>query len=456
MKKVVAIFALILVIAQAGEGFINKKGKEIRESNGYFSIYTKYNGIEKRTPLLQAFFGIDVDNDPSTGKNGKDVRISLIFLPLIQSVDIGPILALAFAMKVIRIGEEIKNGEFEVSFSGIVASHEFKIGYYSPEGKEIPRELREVIWVIPYIFYEKDLEFYINLEPVFDGENENLTVIIEFDDKKLLIDYFPAGASMIKISPNIALNMFNFSIERYAELRQKIRIRYIDDIAVNLTIDNLPDKMSFSLSFSIEEKRLDYSASDTFNSTLTIELQNFDFIIKMEYLPTRLTAVSGENYLYIYIDEERTKFIIENPSAYLMVTNLSGESIIQWKIAQDGYIRVDGFKGLKIEIEARQDDVYFKTSSIHEAEHFEIRWNISVPGYVAIDTNNESLSRYLFNLSIANTFGIFIEARSIVAENFTVSWQKEIPIFYTQGYFKFFESIVFKIMINGIWYDVFG
>ncbi len=467
MKKIIAILILILLLAPApfGSSFLNKRnkfGENSRiKSNGYFSIYTKYNGIEKYTPLLQSFFGIDVDNNASTGKNGKDIRISLIFLPLIQSIDVGPILTLAFAMKIVRIGEEIKNGEMEVSFSGVMASHRFKIGYYSPENEEIPVELREVIWIIPYIFYEKDPEFYINIEPVFDGENKNLSVIVEFDEKKFFIDYFPAAESMIKISPNFSINMINFSIERYAELKQKIRMRYLDEIAINLTVDNLPDKMSFSISFSREEKRFDYMADDTFNSTLIIEYQDFDFVMKIEYLPTRLTTVFNESgCFYIYIDEKKTTFIIanaiENPTSYFLITNLTGEGIIQWKISQEGYIKVYGFKGLKVEIKAEADDVYLKTFSVHQAEHFEIDWNLSVPGYVFIDTDNETLSQYSFNFSIANTIGILLEIKSMVAENFKVTWQKEIPVFYKEGYFKFLEELIFKIMINGIWYDVFG
>ncbi|MEM2508846.1 MAG: hypothetical protein QW673_01435 [Candidatus Thermoplasmatota archaeon] len=465
MKKIIAVLILLLMIAPAGSGFVNKKGyfKEFKKakSNGYFSIYTKYNGIEKYTSLLQSFFGIDVDNNHSTGENGKDIRISLIFLPLIQSIDIGPILTVAFAMKVIRMGDEIKNGEFEISFSGLISSHQIRIGYYSPEKEEIPKEIREVVWVFPYIFYKKDPEFYINIEPIFDGENSNLSVIVEFDEKKLFIDYFPAASSLIKISPNVSLNKINFSIERNAEIKQKIRFRYLDNFAVNLTIDNLPNKMSFSISFSKDEKRFDYMANDTFNSTLIVEFGNFDFIIKMEYLPKRLTAVFNESgYFYIYIDEKKTTFVIadaiENPKNYFMITNLTGESTIHWKISQEGYLKVDGFKGLKIEIKAEKENIYLKTFSIHQAGHFEIAWNLSIPGYIFIDTNNETLSHYSFNFSIANTFGILIEIKSMVAENFKVTWQKEIPIFHKEGYFILLEELIFKIMINGIWYDVFG
>ncbi|MBC7081732.1 MAG: hypothetical protein H5T44_05785 [Thermoplasmatales archaeon] len=464
MKRMIAILILILLLSPVGSSFLIKKRVAERNGikpNGYFLIYTRYNGIEKYTPLLQSFFGIDIDNNASTGENGKDIRISLIFLPLIQSIEIGPVLTLAFAMKVIRMGEEIKNGEIEISFSGAISSHKFKIGCYSPENEEMPKEIREVFWIIPYVFYQKDPEFYINIEPLFDGENKNLTAIVEFDEKKLFIDYFPAVESMIKISPNLSLNMINFSIERNAELKQKIRMRYLDEIAVNLTIEDIPEKMSFSVSFSRDEKRFDYMANDTFNSTLIIEFQDFDFIMRMEYLPTRLTSIFNESgYFYIYIDEKKTTFIlanaIENPSSYFLITNLTGESTIQWKISSEGYIKVDGFKGLKTEIKMEAENIYLKTFSIHQAQHFEIAWNLSVPGYIFIDTDNETLSQYSLNFSIAKIFGILIEIKSLVAEDFRITWQKEVPIFHKEGYFRILEELIFKVMINGTWYDVFG
>ena len=129
-----------------------------------FSIYTNYNGVEKYTPVLQSIFkGIDVDDNPSTGENGMDIKVSVFILPLIQPTDAGWILTVSFALKVIRLDDEIKNGEFEICFGGAISyagMHRFKIGYYSPENEEIPREIREVVTVVPYLFYSKNPEFY--------------------------------------------------------------------------------------------------------------------------------------------------------------------------------------------------------------------------------------------------------------------------------------------------------
>ena len=42
------------------------------------------------------------------------------------------------------------------------------------------------------------------------------------------------------------------------------------------------------------------------------------------------------------------------------------------------------------------------------------------------------------------------------AEDFRVSWQASIPIFTKEGTIDFGSLEKFAIMLNGIWYDVFG
>lgn len=433
-----------------------------------FYIHTKYDGIEKDTPVLQSIFsGIDVDDDPSTGVNGKDVKVSIIALPLIQQTDVGFVFTLSLALKVIRLGDEIKNGEFEITFGGSITFngvHHFKIGYYSADGEEIPRELREVVTIVPYIFYDKDPEFYINIEPVFDNGNENVSAILaysnaNFGDHTIIIDYFPALDTMIKVTPSIGINKFGFSIERYTDIEQTIRMRYIGEMAINLTIEDIPREMAFSLSFA--ENYFEYEASDEFNASLIIEYREMEFVMKIEYLPRHLIAqFDSEGYFYINVDERKTKFIVanalENPTMYFSVTNLTGESIVRWNIGGEGYLTIDGFTGLQIEIKFEMGEVYFKIYSILQTEHFKISWNLSIPGYVFIDSNNEWLSFYSFNFTIGDVFGILIEANFIRANNYRVEWQTSTPFFTTDGEFDFVGNITFAIMLNGTWYYLFS
>ncbi|HEC77448.1 MAG TPA: hypothetical protein ENI33_09385 [Thermoplasmatales archaeon] len=445
---------------------VNKKIKlnVLKPNQIGFAIHTKYNGIEKDSTILDAIFsGIDIDNNPSTGVNGKDVRVSIILLPLIQQIDIGWILTFSIALKVIRMGEELKYGDFEIYFKGNIfysVSHTFKIGYYSPQNEEIPREIREVVTIVPYIFYEKNPEFYINLEPVFDDGNQNLSVIMEYSNTqnhKVMIDYFPAANSMIKISPDISLKKLNISIERFADVEQTIKIRYEDNFGINITVEDIPVRMAFTLGFS--ENYFEYIASDEFNATLVIEYRGVEFCIKLEYLPRHLISNFGEGYIYVYINERKTKFTvcndIDSPTNYLSISNLTGEATIQWKGEQEGYIIVDGFKGLELEIYSETSLTHFLLYSILKAEHFEIRWNISLQGYIFIDTNWEWLSFYSLNITIDDVFGVLIESNLLRADDFNVAWQTIPPIFQIDGEIDFIGDITFSIMLNGIWYDVF-
>jgi len=314
---------------------------------------------------------------------------------------------------------------------------------------------------VPYIFYEKDPEFYIYVEPIFDEGNQNLSVILEYSNlgsHKLMIDYYPAVKTMVKVSPNVGINKFNIAIERFASIEQTIRMRYEGNMAINLTMEDIPQAMNFSLGFS--ENYFEYEASDEFNTTLMIEVFGLEYYTIIEYLPRHLKAqFMEEGYLYIYVNQRKTKFIISNdlekPTTYFSITNLTGEATIQWGIGKEGYFRIDGLKGIKMETKLQMGSIYLKIYSIVKAKHFDINWNLSVPGYVFVDTNMEWLSFYSFNFSIDNTFGILIEANSLKAEDFMAEWETEFPFFNKSGEIQFVGNITFAIMLNGTWYYVF-
>lgn len=477
MRKIIIIIASILLFPSTSNVALNKiieneerlEAKSIEfynvenesKMNGIF-IYTKYNGIEKTTPILEAIFnGIDVDNDESTGIDGKDIKISIFILPHIQKLDGKWILAISLALKVIRLGEEIKKGEIEITFEGNFAHekfHHIKIGYYSKQGEEIPKEIRIVYTVLPYLFYEKNPEFYINMEPVFEGKNYNISLIAEYGNEvnhRLTIEYYPAVLSIIKISPDISFRYYNFSIIRFAEEEQAIKITYSAKKTILLSLENLPKEISFTIGYG---EYFEYKASREFNASLVVEFKEYMVAMKIYYLPRHLVARSGENYLSIYINSIKTKFIIcndlEMPTSYFSIKNLSGETTLRWLGGKEGYIAIDGMKGVEIEIFSKKD-ISLKFFSVQKAKHFIIKWNISSKGYVFVDTNWEWLSFYSFNLTIDNIFGILIEANLLKAENFTVSWQRVPPSFVREGKIDFIGDITFAIMFNGVWYRVF-
>lgn len=431
-----------------------------------FKIYTRYNGIEKETPILQSIFkGIDVDNNASTGENGKDIKVSIIVLPYIDNVNGSLIFAISFALKVIRLGEEIKNGELELYFKGALSyngMHNFVVGFYSPPNEELPRELREVITVVPYLLYDKDPEFYINVEPVFENGYSNLSAVLQYSNRekhKVIIDYLPAVDTLIKVSPNLALNSLSLAIERMAGAEETIRIRYYGNTNVSLTLEDIPQEMAFTIKFM--ESYFEYKASDEFNASLIIELLGMDICMKIEYLPRHLIAqLAGEGQIYIFVNQRKTRFILadnlEEPTMSLTIGNLSGEAILRWMVGSEGFIGIDGMKGLQAELKMNMNELHFRMFSCLKAEHFIIEWNISLAGYIEIDTDWEWLSYYSFNLTVDDVFGILIEAGFLRAQDYRVEWNTMPPSFITTGEIDFIGDIVFAIMFNGVWYYVFS
>lgn len=431
-----------------------------------FFIRTIFNDIEKNSPVLEAMVsGIDIDNNPSTGDNGKDLKVTVIVLPLIQETDIGWVLSVHVALKIIRLGDEIKTGELEVCLGGHVdinGEQQFRIGYYSPANQEIPREIREVVTIVPYFNYEHDPEFYFNIEPVFEDGTQDLSVILEYGNDivgrhNVMLDYFPAVTTLVKLSPHLERQQIEVNLERTTDVEQTLRLQYDGSVSVNVTLEDIPNAMEFTMGFS--EAYFEYTANDEFDITMIVEMEEVAYLLSVEYLPRNFKIQFGfEGYLDVTSDSGISRFIfandLEQPSSYLLLTNLTGRAIVQWSIAANGSIIIDGFAGLHAEFYINSGSVYFRSYAELQSEHFEMIWNIAIPGFVSIDTNWQWVSEYSFNMSLGNIFGVLIESSFLRANNYEVSWQTEIPFFSKTGTLELSNVNTFNIMINGIWYSV--
>ncbi len=478
MKWIIVFLAFILLFPSVGINFnhniysnynvttyttsynqiVIDKTKNNNDNDFYFYFYTNYDGIEKISPIIEAINGIDVDNNSETGKNGKDIKIALLILPYIQKLDEKWVLAISFALKIIRLGEEIKEGKLIAYFSGLIPyqgkQHNIKLGYCSKE--EIPKEIRIVLTVLPYILYEEQPEIYINVEPIFDGDYKNLSIILEYDKGKTLIGYYPACPTIIRFSRSE--DKMGLAVERRTYAKQTIKISYEGTIGVNLTLENIPKRIAFTIGYG--ENYFEYEAEEEFNASLIIEIFGQKGCVKIEYLPRHLIVNFGkEGYIYLYIDEKKTKFLVcddlVSPSISLSIYNLSGEAELQWVAGREGYISIKGFKGMETEFFANKENIYFRMFSQLKAENFVMGWNISSMGYISFDTNWEWLCFYSLNLTIDKVFGVLVEANMLRAEDFKVSWNAIPPSFQKTGKIEFIGDFIFSIMLNGKWYDVF-
>jgi hypothetical protein len=432
-----------------------------------FYISTIYNGLAKQTSVLESMLeGIDVDDDPGTGVDGKDVRVSVFALPVPQLVDDGYVLTIHAALKVVRLGDEIKDGEFELCFGGTVnfnGAHQFRIGYYSAENEEIPRELREVVTIVPYLLYDQQPEFYLNIEPVFDGARQDVSAVLNYERAgvgahAIMVDYFPAANTMVHVVPNLNLQDIGIEISREAAGEQTIRFRYEGAFAVNLTIEDLPEEMTFSV--SLGERSFDYTASDEFNISMTVETAGADYLVRVEYIPCHFGVDFGtEGQMTLVTENRNTAFIIANdfyePTSYFMLTNLTGEVIIRWHLGLAGHLMIDGFAGTLLEAQTTAGALVFKAEAAVTTEHFALAWDIGMSGEVSFDTGNEWVGSYRFNLTYDDLFGLLIEASMLRANDWRVSWQTAPPSFNKTGTIEFGHLDCFDVMLNGIWHHVF-
>lgn len=325
------------------------------------------------------------------------------------------------------------------------------------KGEDLPKEERLVFTVVPYLFYDKEPEYYISLEPVFDEKPSNISIFGEYVGKGhqyIQIDFNPGISSMIKFVPNTKLGKAGISIERFASQETTIKMTYKGKFNADLIIEKLPFSMSFNISFS--NKHFEYDSNDEFNVSMIVENMESSIAAKIIYLPRHIVLDGGlDGYINIFINNRKTKLIlydrIQKSSAFFEISNLTGNITLQWKIGLQGYIKINGAKNAKMELNAFNG--IFDLKSLQKAEYFSFEWNLSFNGYVAIDTNWEWLNKFSMNFSFPN-YGIFMGADFIRAEDYKIEWQTIPPLFEKNGNIDFMGNLTLAIKLDGIWYYI--
>jgi hypothetical protein len=466
--------------------------KNIFSNNFGGWIYTRCNGVEKRTSILRGLLlPIDVDNNSNTGINGNDIQVKFYIYPWIEIDNVGIVLVFITTLRVERLGDEIKNSDFEIYLEILLPdlissslSHRLRIGYYSPENEEIPKIADGTMKFKPYFIYGKKPEFTFGITPSFDSTEDQIIVLVsdyaKFEDSNMVvhrvfsIEYNPAVIATVKIIPGTSEDMWGYTFTRSAEKDTTVTFSYeiekSDDVSrsITLNIDKLPELLSFELGltpFSSGGGKLKYRSSKEYNITLSITGSRLGickyFIIK--YIPREVDAtwlpklIGG--YLSLHISSSRSEIIIKDkeyePKIRFSFTNLSKMINATWEFNNEtGYFeltsdqpgtimslnwKVDGFD---IEISTELDTSYFFTS-----------WSISMPGYLELDCNGEYLVSYQFKIEFDSIFGIIMRADLLQAEDYRIEWESLLPpIINTSGDLKIIGNIDLGIMLGGTWY----
>jgi len=455
-------------------------------------IYTKCSGVEKRTSIIYGLLSpIDVDDNSNTGDNGKDVKVRFYIIPYISRANFGWVLSFSIVMEVERLGEEIKDEDFEIYTdvhlsleSYDYGNHEFRIGYSSAEGREVPKSEEVVLTIYPYLMYDRNPDFVLESTPSFEGGESDMDLIARYSgnfggdtfDHNVVISCQPAISSTIKFTPDFDMHKINTSISRTANRDTTLTLSYDgntngDKMGVALTVERVPKEMSFSVFYSIfgasgDRGLINYGGSSEFNVTLTVRIEKIGLAgtMRLEYLPRQFSA-GWANRIYgghvnVSVSSPLTKFImcddIDNPSIYFSISNVTNSANFSWGIDQGGYAR------LSAEHRGPVADFYWKTGSMKvemvsqlKTDYFFISWNIDQEGYVSFDTDGNWLNSFSFNFTIDGNVGLLIGASFIKADNFRAEWTIWPPTFQISGSMDFIGDIVFSVMLGGTWYPVF-
>ena len=454
-------------------------------------IYTKCGDVEKNTSIIYGLlFPIDVDDNSNTGENGKDIKVRFLILPYLSQKNFGWVLSFSIVMDVERLGNEIKDEDFEIYAYFHLSledygygDHEFRIGYSSPEGKELPRNEILSLTIYPYLMYDKNPDFILQNTPVFDGEESDMDVIARYSgnfggntfDHNVAISCQPAIPSTIKFTPDFSISKINTSISRTADKDTTLTLKYNgkindEEMGVALTIDKIPREMTFSILYNIfgpsgENGMIDYESSSEFNVTLTVEVSKIGLMgtMRLEYLPRHFAAEwSGRvygGYINVSVNSQLTKFIIcddiDNPSVYFSISNITNSANFSWGMDQGGYIELrSGHEGPKTDFYRILGSMRVEMISEMKTDYLFLSWNIDQEGYVTLDTNGNWLNEFSFNFTIDSNVGLLIGASFLKADNFRAEWVIWPPNFQLSGDINFIGNIVFSVMLGGAWYPI--
>ena len=454
-------------------------------------IYTRCDGIEKRTSIIRGLLlPIDVDNNSETGVDGNDIQVRFFIYPWIEMDDVGIVLVFITTISVERLGDEIKNSDFEIYLEILLpdlfsssTSHRLRIGYYSPENEEIPTLAEGTIKFKPYFIYGKKPELSFGIIPSFDTTEDQILILIsdyaKFENTNMVVhrtfsvEYDPAVTATVKIKPGTSEDMWGYTFTRSAEKSTTVTFSYNIEKAGNisrsivLNIDKLPEFLSFELGltpFSSGGGSLKYRSSSEYNITLSVTGSRLGickhFIVK--YIPTEIDAtwvpklIGG--YLNLRTSSNRSKFIIKDvnyePYTRFSFANISEMINATWEFNKTGYLELTSSQpGAIISFDWNKDGFDINISTKLGTSYFFTSWDIDIPGYLELDCNGDYLFSYQFKVEFYDIFGLIIRTDLLQAEDYRMEWESLLPpVINTSGYLKIIGNIDLGIMLGGTWY----
>ena len=442
-------------------------------------VRTNCNGIEESTDIMfWSSKDIDVDKEQGTGVNGKDIRVRYLLAPWIEfGFDIG--IGLSFILTIERLGEEIKDSDFSVSFE--ILDNDISMGYRSRSetGNEIP-DYTQVSFTIFFYLFERTRGLEIAINPEYDGGNNGKKIELfggynrEAPKRRFSIEFDPAIQIKTGFVTTKKQGVWNYKFYRESTQSSMVTSTFTTiengkEKDVTLTIDEMPKEMSFDLGltpFTQGGGQFLYESSEMYDIELQISsselgdcgyslLRNTPRRIFAEWIPT---IYNGEYHLEI--DSDGTDFVVKdsltNPYINLEVNGLENIDIdVYWNLTNPGDIIIYKNTGLNIDFVFKIGNWVAQLNSQPTADFISANWLLDTDGYFMIDTDWKSLTTV--DLLIEGPqIGFHTVGETFKAQDFRIDWvlwppqQWDLDV---SGNLSFF-SLSIDVFLNGVWYHL--
>lgn len=445
------------------------------------SINTVYNNdVEKSSEIIFGLFNdLDVDNNDNTGVDGKDIRVQYFVLPYISLTPEFTIGAV-FSVSVELLTEDIKDNAF--SLSATLGENRISVGYESPED-QTNNTIPDRIKVSTMVFFQPNLDttgFTFNLNPTYESNQAEKQIILfaGFDDTNVERTYAfgfqPASETQITITSTRNPDEWEYVFTKDSAFdtvftAEMTRTTDRTTKQTTLTIDSLPNEISFSLAltpFTPDGGSIQYQSETMYDVSVLVETEEIGRCkyALIENTPRQLSAEwipSRENgYYHITIDSDGTTIYLLNslriPTINISISDLSTVDLTTyWNLTNPGDIEIFKDPSLHIDLDILFEDWDAEIDAEPTAEHIYFSWKSNVSGYLTFDTDQIPLSD-IDLLIHGPENGIRIIGETLAAEDFHLEWTVwPLSDFYVDrtGSIDFF-SLSIDVFVNDQWYHL--
>ena len=442
------------------------------------TMYTTCDTVEKTTEIYFLFPNeIDVDNDENTGVNGKDIRVQYYFLPWFV-VEPEFMFGAMFTIDIQRIGEEIKDDAFNVSFH--LNNDNIILGYTSPEeqGNEIPQEMQ----MTALLFFnpnDNTKGFEFSLSPSYPSTNDKvLTFYSSIQDESIKRTYAfsfePVVATTISVTSTRTPGEWKYEFTRSNPQDTQATFTFGKQIEstykqTTFSLSNIPQVFSFTWaltpfsegggSFSYESDTM-YDievlvTSDEMGVCKHARITNTPRSIYAEWLPTR-----ENGYYHLTVDSEDTDIILTdyltNPTIILSVNNIDDIDLTAfWNFTDPGDFTVLKNPALTIDFQVIIGEWEATITAASLAEDITVKWLTDITGYLYYDTGWQPIGQ-IDLLIKGSDVGIRTIADTFKADNFRLDWTLWPPLEWNIEHTgrSEFTSLTIEVFIEGQWIHI--